>query len=149
MSALTKNRSTSPTEKPQFKIGAAIAYLTLGVTTFLVVFPFWWMLVVASNEKNEIAKNPPRFTLGDQLPVTFDVIFQYANIYSCDYDLIHHLNLDGRFAYLLLHLCWIRICKVEVQGPEAVLCLHPSHHDGARPARNHSDVHTCDQTWME
>jgi cellobiose transport system permease protein len=38
------------------------------------------MLVVASNKKNEIAKNPPRFTLGDELGNTFDVIFQYANI---------------------------------------------------------------------
>jgi cellobiose transport system permease protein len=80
MSTLTLKKSTSAAEKPQFRIGSAIAYLTLGVTTFLVVFPFWWMLVVASNEKNEIAKNPPRFTIGDQLPVTFDVIFQYANI---------------------------------------------------------------------
>ena len=71
MSTLTGKKSTSLTEKPQFRIGSVLAYITLGVTTFLVVFPFWWMLVVASNEKNEIAKNPPRFTLGDQLPVTF------------------------------------------------------------------------------
>ena len=80
MSALTAKKPTLLTVKPKFSIGSALSYLVLGVTTFLVVFPFWWMLVVASNEKNESAKNPPRFTLGDQLPVTFDVIFQYANI---------------------------------------------------------------------
>ena len=61
MSTLTSKKFASATQKPQFRIGSAIAYLTLGVTTFLVVFPFWWMLVVASNEKNEIAKNPPKW----------------------------------------------------------------------------------------
>jgi cellobiose transport system permease protein len=107
MSALTAKKPTLLTVKPKFSIGSALSYLVLGVTTFLVVFPFWWMLVVASNEKNEIAKNPPRFTLGDQLPVTFDVIFQYANI-------SHHRNFDGSLAYVLLHLCRICICKVEI-----------------------------------
>jgi len=81
MSAITEKNSTSTSLKPQFRIGSALSYLVLGVSTFLVVFPFWWMLVVASNTKDEIAKNPPRFVIGDQLPVTFDVIFEYANIY--------------------------------------------------------------------
>lgn len=81
MSTLTGKKFISPTEKPQFRISTVLTYITLSVTTFLVAFPFWWMLVVASNKKNEIAKNPPRFTIGDQLPVTFHVIFQYANIY--------------------------------------------------------------------
>jgi cellobiose transport system permease protein len=81
MSTLTGKKFISLTEKPQFRISTVLAYITLSVTTFLVAFPFWWMLVVASNKKNEIAKNPPRFIIGDQLPVTFHVIFQYANIY--------------------------------------------------------------------
>jgi cellobiose transport system permease protein len=64
----------------RIQLGSITAYVVLGISTFLVAFPFWWMLVVASNKKNEIAKNPPRFTLGDELGSTFDVIFQYANI---------------------------------------------------------------------
>ena len=64
----------------RIQLGSITAYVVLAISTFLVAFPFWWMLVVASNKKNEIAKNPPRFTLGDELGSTFDVIFQYANI---------------------------------------------------------------------
>ena len=66
--------------KKRIQLGSFAAYVVLSISTFLVAFPFWWMLVVASNKKNEIAKNPPRFTLGDELGNTFDVIFQYANI---------------------------------------------------------------------
>jgi cellobiose transport system permease protein len=66
--------------KKRIQLGSITAYVVLSISTFLVAFPFWWMLVVASNKKNEIAKNPPRFTLGDELGNTFDVIFQYANI---------------------------------------------------------------------
>lgn len=49
---------TSQKTKKRIQLGSLAAYLVLSISTFLVAFPFWWMLVVASNKKNEIAKNP-------------------------------------------------------------------------------------------
>ena len=39
-------------------------YLILGFVTFLSIFPFYWMFVVASNGSDEISKNPPTLVPG-------------------------------------------------------------------------------------
>ena len=39
--------------KKRIQLGSFAAYVVLSISTFLVAFPFWWMLVVASNKKND------------------------------------------------------------------------------------------------
>ena len=49
---------------PRWRKVPKIHYAMLGAITFLSIFPFYWMFVVASNTNAEISKTPPSLIPG-------------------------------------------------------------------------------------
>ena len=62
--------------KPRWQRMGVVGYTTLSLVTFLSIFPFYWMFIVASNGTDEISKIPPTLLPG---PRFFTVI---SNVYE-------------------------------------------------------------------
>ena len=60
MSSLVKEQ-TKPTlnKRPKWQKMGPFGYVVLALVTFLSLFPFYWMFIVASNGTDEISKIPP------------------------------------------------------------------------------------------
>jgi ABC-type glycerol-3-phosphate transport system permease component len=50
--------------KPKWQRMGIMGYVALGLVTFLSLFPFYWMFIVASNGTDEISKIPPTLVPG-------------------------------------------------------------------------------------
>jgi cellobiose transport system permease protein len=55
---------TKPNKKPKWHKMGVGGYIALIITTFLSIFPFYWMFIVASNGTDEISKVPPTLIPG-------------------------------------------------------------------------------------
>lgn len=62
--------------KPRWQRMGVGGYIALGIVTFLSLFPFYWMFIVASNGTDEISKIPPTLIPG---PRFFTVV---SNVYE-------------------------------------------------------------------
>ena len=62
--------------KPKWQRMGVTGYLALAIVTFLSLFPFYWMFIVASNGTDEISKIPPTLVPG---PRFFTVV---SNVYE-------------------------------------------------------------------
>jgi cellobiose transport system permease protein len=62
---------TKPNKKPRWHKVSVFGYIVLGLVTFLSIFPFYWMFIVASNTNEEISKIPPSLVPGGRF---FEVI---------------------------------------------------------------------------
>jgi cellobiose transport system permease protein len=56
-------------------------YLALGVITFLSIFPFYWMFVVASNTDDAIAKSPPTLIPGSRFLEVAQAVLTAEGVY--------------------------------------------------------------------
>jgi cellobiose transport system permease protein len=63
-------------KRPKWQRMGVGGYIVLALTTFLSIFPFYWMFIVASNGTDEISKIPPTLVPG---PRFFTVI---SNVYE-------------------------------------------------------------------
>ncbi len=63
-------------KRPKWQRMGVGGYIFLALTTFLSIFPFYWMFIVASNGTDEISKIPPTLVPG---PRFFTVI---SNVYE-------------------------------------------------------------------
>ena len=63
-------------KRPKWQRMGAGGYIVLAFVTFLSIFPFYWMFIVASNGTDEISKIPPTLVPG---PRFFTVI---SNVYE-------------------------------------------------------------------
>lgn len=61
---------------PRWRKMGISGYIALGIVTFLSIFPFYWMFIVASNGTDEISKIPPTLVPG---PRFFTVV---SNVYE-------------------------------------------------------------------
>ena len=80
MSQLAVKEQTLPrpprNKKPRWQKMGITGYIALGIVTFLSIFPFYWMFIVASNGTDEISKIPPTLVPG---PRFFTVV---SNVYE-------------------------------------------------------------------
>jgi len=61
---VSKSILTNPNKKPKWHKMGVGGYIALILTTFLSIFPFYWMFIVASNGTDEISKVPPTLLPG-------------------------------------------------------------------------------------
>ncbi|MFM2024889.1 MAG: hypothetical protein RLZZ56_902 [Actinomycetota bacterium] len=83
MSTLNINDATlkAPRRKvPRWRKMSPLSYITLGLVGFISVFPFYWMVIVASNGNDEISKETPTLLIGPRLPEVIGHVFE-ANEY--------------------------------------------------------------------
>jgi cellobiose transport system permease protein len=80
---LSPETTTAPAPKASVKNRRSISkrvspftYVALVLMTFISVFPFYWMFVVASNGSEEISKIPPSLTPGNNFPHVVHTITQ-------------------------------------------------------------------------
>ena len=77
MSSVAKVQTKpSINRRPKWQRMGAGGYTLLGLATFLSIFPFYWMFIVASNGTDEISKIPPTLLPG---PRFFTVV---SNVYE-------------------------------------------------------------------
>lgn len=79
MSSLVKEQTipkAKANKRPRWQRMGAGGYIVLALVTFLSIFPFYWMFIVASNGTDEISKIPPTLIPG---PRFFTVV---SNVYE-------------------------------------------------------------------
>ncbi len=79
MSSLVKEQTipkAKANRRPKWQRMGVGGYIVLALVTFLSIFPFYWMFIVASNGTDEISKIPPTLVPG---PRFFTVI---SNVYE-------------------------------------------------------------------
>jgi cellobiose transport system permease protein len=79
MSSVVKEQTipkAKANKRPKWQRMGVGGYVVLALTTFLSIFPFYWMFIVASNGTDEISKIPPTLLPG---PRFFTVI---SNVYE-------------------------------------------------------------------
>ncbi len=79
MSSLVKEQTipkAKANKRPKWQRMGVGGYIVLALVTFLSIFPFYWMFIVASNGTDEISKIPPTLVPG---PRFFTVI---SNVYE-------------------------------------------------------------------
>jgi cellobiose transport system permease protein len=65
MSSIVKEQTRPKANKrPKWQKMGASGYIVLALVTFLSLFPFYWMFIVASNGTDEISKIPPTLLPG-------------------------------------------------------------------------------------
>jgi len=66
--------------KPKWRKMSPLSYLTLGLVGFISIFPFYWMVIVASNGNEEVSKEVPTLLIGPRLFEVIGHVFE-ANEY--------------------------------------------------------------------
>jgi cellobiose transport system permease protein len=67
-------------KKPRWRKMSPLSYLVLILVGFVSVFPFYWMIIVASNGNDEISKETPTLLIGPRLFEVIGHVFE-ANEY--------------------------------------------------------------------
>jgi cellobiose transport system permease protein len=62
--------------KPKWQRMGITGYLALGIVTFLSLFPFYWMFIVASNGTDEISKIPPTLVPGPRFFTVVSYVYE-------------------------------------------------------------------------
>lgn len=65
---------------PRWRKMNPLSYILLGLVGFISVFPFYWMVIVASNGNDEISKETPTLLIGPRLFEVIKHVFE-ANEY--------------------------------------------------------------------
>jgi cellobiose transport system permease protein len=66
---------------PKWQRSSPFSYLALAFITFLSIFPFYWMFVVASNTNAEISKSPPSLIPGGRFLIVAQKVLSAEGVY--------------------------------------------------------------------
>jgi len=66
---------------PKWQRSSPFSYLALALITFLSIFPFYWMFVVASNTNAEISKSPPSLIPGGRFLIVTQKVLSAEGVY--------------------------------------------------------------------
>ena len=66
---------------PRWQRTSPFSYLALAAITFLSIFPFYWMFVVASNTNAEISKSPPSLIPGGRFLLVAKKVMNAEGVY--------------------------------------------------------------------
>jgi len=66
---------------PKWQRSSPFSYLALALITFLSIFPFYWMFVVASNTNAEISKSPPSLIPGGRFLIVAQKVLSAEGVY--------------------------------------------------------------------
>lgn len=65
-----------PNKRPKWQKMSPLGYIMLALVTFLSVFPFYWMFIVASNGTDEISKIPPTLLPGPRFFTVMQHVYE-------------------------------------------------------------------------
>ena len=66
---------------PRWQRTSPFSYFALASITFLSIFPFYWMFVVASNTNAEISKSPPSLIPGGRFQIVAQKVMNAEGVY--------------------------------------------------------------------
>lgn len=66
----------NPNKRPKWQKMSFAGYAVLILVTFLSVFPFYWMFIVASNGSDEISKIPPTLLPGPRFFIVISHVYE-------------------------------------------------------------------------
>jgi len=73
---------TNPNKKPKWHKMGVGGYIALIITTFLSIFPFYWMFIVASNGTDEISKVPPTLIPGPRFFTVVSHVYEALPLFN-------------------------------------------------------------------
>ena len=73
---------TKPNKKPKWHKMGVGGYIALIITTFLSIFPFYWMFIVASNGTDEISKVPPTLIPGPRFFTVVSHVYEALPLFN-------------------------------------------------------------------
>jgi len=69
------------TRTPRWRRTSPVSYFLLATITFLSIFPFYWMFVVASNTNAEISKSPPSLIPGGRFLIVAKKVMNAEGVF--------------------------------------------------------------------
>jgi len=69
------------TRTPRWRRTSPVSYFLLATITFLSIFPFYWMFVVASNTNAEISKSPPSLVPGGRFLIVAKKVLSAEGVF--------------------------------------------------------------------
>ena len=116
-----QSASPKPRRRSISKRVSPFTYVALTLMTFISVFPFYWMYVVASNGSEEISKIPPSLTPGGNFPNVVNTITQAVPFW--------HAILNTAIVSTVIALCNVffstlagfALAKLRVPGKRGML----------------------------
>ena len=69
------------TRTPRWRRTSPVSYFLLATITFLSIFPFYWMFVVASNTNAEISKSPPSLVPGGRFLIVAKKVMNAEGVF--------------------------------------------------------------------
>lgn len=72
--------------KKKSRIGHVVIYIFLAITTFISIFPFYFMFISGSNTNKDILSNPPKLSFGPYLAENFKMLSERMDILLTTYN---------------------------------------------------------------
>ncbi|CAM4364005.1 cellobiose transport system permease protein [Paenibacillus endophyticus] len=75
-------RATGTVEEKQGIVSKTLFYVLLIAGALVSVFPFYWMFVIATNDRSGVFHVPPLLTVGDQFFVNFQRVLELSSFFT-------------------------------------------------------------------
>lgn len=110
-------------EMNRFSIARFFIYAVLSIASFLSVFPFYWMFVMATNHNSVINKVPPAYIPGKELVTNFTNVLNSTNFFEAMGNSIIVSTLTTLGVLFLCSLAGFAFAKLEFKGKNILFVL--------------------------
>ncbi|MFO6164263.1 hypothetical protein ACLBVH_32940, partial [Pseudomonas aeruginosa] len=80
------------------------------------IFPFYWMIVLASKENREVFQTPPSFALGDELINNIVTVFQETNFFGSFLNTLFVATIQTILILIFATLAGFSFAKLKFKG---------------------------------
>ncbi|MEK4565086.1 carbohydrate ABC transporter permease [Alkalihalobacillus sp. FSL R5-0424] len=93
-----------------------IVHLLLLIGVFISIFPFYWLVVMATNTTSEILQFPPRLTFGGELWTNINDVFDNINFFQALFNTIFVSTVTSIGVLFFCSLAGFAFAKFEFPG---------------------------------
>lgn len=115
--------STKVKKINRFSIARFFVYAVLTVASFLSIFPFYWMFVMATNHNSVINKVPPAFLPGKELVTNFKNVLDSTNFFEAMGNSLIVSTLTTLGVLFLCSLAGFAFAKLEFKGKNILFII--------------------------
>lgn len=107
----------------RFSITKTFIYTILVIASFLSIFPFYWMFVMATNHNSVINKVPPAFTPGKELVTNFTNVLNTVDFFGAMWNSVIVSVLATLGVLFLCSLAGFAFAKFEFKGKNVLFII--------------------------
>ncbi|SDY27606.1 cellobiose transport system permease protein [Evansella caseinilytica] len=102
--------------KVQLTISKTFVYALLAIASFLAIFPFYWMFVMATNNNSAINKVPPAIIPGAELVTNFSNVINTIDFFGAIWNSVIVATLATLGVLFLCSLAGFAFAKLDFKG---------------------------------